>query len=247
MDRTNRQGPPWLHSRGLWLAVSGACLLASPLIRCGVADEKSPAATKPAVSPPAAAKKESWKSLFDGKSTAGWKSNYGGGDEITVEKGHIELEMADGLTGVTWQKDFPKINYEIRLKAMRVDGSDFFCGLTFPVQKDHCSLIVGGWGGTVVGLSSIDGEDAAHNTTTKYERFDDRKWYAIRVRVTEHRIQAWIDDKLQVDQKITGKKISIRPEIAASKPLGIASWTTTAAIKEIEYRTLTAEQVKASR
>ena len=57
-------------------------------------------------------------------------------------------------------------DYEVTLEAMRVDGNDFFCGMTFPAGKDPCTLIVGGWGGTVVGLSSINGMDASENETT---------------------------------------------------------------------------------
>lgn len=60
----------------------------------------------------------------------------------------------------------PVMNYELSLEAMRVDGSDFFCGLTFPVGSNFCSFIVGGWGGGVVGLSSLNSEDASQNETT---------------------------------------------------------------------------------
>ena len=76
---------------------------------------------------------------------------------------------------------------------MRVDGIDFFCGLTFPVADSHASFIVGGWGGTVVGISSIDGMDASENATTKYVKFQLKRWYKIRIRVTPTSIQAWID------------------------------------------------------
>ena len=58
------------------------------------------------------------------------------------------------MTGITWTNEVPTNNYEISLEAMRVEGSDFFCALTFPVGNDPCSFIVGGWGGGVVGLSS---------------------------------------------------------------------------------------------
>ena len=51
------------------------------------------------------------------------------------------------MTGITWTNEMPRMGYEISLEAMRVEGSDFFCGLTFPVGKDYLSLIVGGWGG----------------------------------------------------------------------------------------------------
>jgi hypothetical protein len=68
--------------------------------------------------------------------------------------------MGSNLTGVTGTGEVPAGDYEIELQAMRLAGSDFFCGLMFPVQTDHCSLIVGGWGGALVGLSSLNFHDA---------------------------------------------------------------------------------------
>ena len=97
-------------------------------------------------------------------------------------------------------------------------------------------MICGGWGGGVVGLSSIDGEDASENDTTKYKKFDSGKWYDIRVRVTKSRISAWIDKEKIIDEPLEGRKISIRSEVEESKPLGIATWKTTGAIRKIEWQ-----------
>ncbi|HXG47947.1 MAG TPA: family 16 glycoside hydrolase, partial [Methylomirabilota bacterium] len=134
--------------------------------------------------------KGEWTSLFDGRTLRGWVvSDYAGTGLVKVEDGALVLEQGV-MTGVTWTNELPRMNYEISLEAMRVQGSDFFCGLTFPVGEDPCSLIVGGWGGGVVGLSSLDGQDAANNDTTKYLSFETKRWYAIRVRVEPHRIQA---------------------------------------------------------
>ena len=179
-----------------------------------------------------------WTNMLAGDDLGGWKvTQFGGQGEITIKDGLLTLGFTDGATGVTWKDDFPRTNYEISLQAQRVDGNDFFCGLTFPVGKDPCSLIVGGWGGTVVGLSSIDGKDASENDTTRYLSFKSKTWYTIRLRVTPARIEAWIDDKQVVDQPLADKKISIRPEVDLSQPLGICSWCTTAAIKDFKYRT----------
>lgn len=181
-----------------------------------------------------------WQPLFDGKSLDGWKvPEFGGDGEVVVKDGQIVLEFGESLTGITYaKKDFPKTAYEIRLQAQRVDGIDFFCGLTFPVADSHCSFIVGGWAGAVVGLSSIDGKDASENETTKYMAFKTGKWYSIRVRVTDQNISCWIDKQKIVDQNITGRKITTRNEVDLSKPLGISAWQTKAALRNIEFRKL---------
>jgi hypothetical protein len=141
--------------------------------------------------------------------------------------------MGDGCTGITWKRDFPLTGYEVTLEAMKVEGNDFFCGMTFPVGKDPCTLIVGGWGGTIVGLSSINGMDASENETTTLKQFEKNQWYRIRLKVTEQTIQAWINGEIVVDFTIDDNTLSIRPEVDLSKPFGIASWRTTAALRNI--------------
>lgn len=174
--------------------------------------------------------------LFNGKNLDGWKNSMFGGDgEIAVEDGQLILDMGNDITGVTWkdEKALPKLNYEISLEAQRVDGSDFFCGLTFPIKDDPCSLILGGWGGTVCGLSSLDFKDASENETTLFRDFKNGQWYKIRLRVLERRITAWIDGKEIIDADLAGKKIGIRSEVEPSKPLGFCSFRTKAALRNI--------------
>jgi len=184
---------------------------------------------------------EGWRSLFDGHSLAGWRiTAFGGQGRVTMHKGLLLLPTGAPFTGVNWTNAAPKVNYEISLEAMRVSGSDFFCGLTFPVRDSFCSLIVGGWGGTLVGLSSLDGADASENETTQYISFESGRWYRIRLRVTENKIEAWIEQKKVVNVTTTGRKVSLRfGDIELSKPLGIASWDTGAALREIKMRTVT--------
>lgn len=178
-------------------------------------------------------REEGW--LYDGKSLTGWEiTNFGPQGHVGVSDGNIVLGMGDGCTGITWKEEFPAENYEVSLEAMRVDGIDFFCGMTFPVGKDPCTLIVGGWGGTVVGLSSINGMDASENETTTLRHFEKNRWYRIRLKVADGKIQAWIDDEQVVDFTIGDNIISIRPEVELSKPFGISSWHTTAALRNIK-------------
>jgi hypothetical protein len=179
-----------------------------------------------------------WVNLFDGKTLKGWTvSDFSGSGKVLTTDGKITLGSGV-MTGVTWTNDLPRMNYEVELDAMRVDGSDFFCALTFPVGDSPCSLIVGGWGGGVVGLSSLDGEDAASNETTKFMNFENGRWYKIRLRVAPTRIQAWIDDEKLIDVVTTDRRISIRMEVEASKPLGIATWSTTGAVRNLRLRRL---------
>lgn len=195
---------------------------------------------KPAV-PELKPDKDGLVSLFDGKTLAGWKiTEFGGQGEVVAKEGQLILNMGQPLTGITWQHEdkLPKDNYEITLQAMKRKGDDFFCGLTFPVRDSHASFICGGWGGSLVGLSSIDDLDASENETTDYLKFEHNKWYKIRVRVADGKIGCWIDDKQMVDVELKGKRIGTRIEVDVSKPLGIANFNVESALKEIKLRRL---------
>lgn len=188
-----------------------------------------------------------WKSLFDGKSLSGWeRTDFAGGGAVQVEGSFrggpaaVTVKMGDALSGFNWTGgELPKTNYEISLDVMKIEGSDFVCGLTFPVADSFASLILGGWGGTVVGISSIDGRDASENETTKFIPFPKDKWFHVVMRVTPTRLTAWLDEKKVIDQDIAGRTISMRPgEIYRSKPMGISTYQTSAAFRDIKIRRL---------
>jgi hypothetical protein len=187
---------------------------------------------------PAPFEGDGWQPLFDGSTLTGWhETKFSGRGEVEVRDGLILAKMGDPFTGINLTNDFPKMDYEIALDAMRVNGADFFCGLTLPIGNAFCSLIVGGWGGGLVGISSLDGMDASENETTKYVTFQQGHWYRIRLRVTQGRLEGWIDGEKLIDVVTTGKKISLRPgEIEESKPFGLACWQTSAAWREIKFR-----------
>lgn len=200
------------------------------------------------ISGAAQAAETEWKNLFDGNSLAGWKnSEFDGTGAIKAENSFrdsgpaIVMEEGSFLSGITWadKNTLPKSNYEISLEAMKVEGRDFFCGLTFPVKDSACTLVVGGWGGTVVGLSNVDDLDASENDTTQGGKFELNRWYKIRVRVTDDRIQAWIDKDQLVDLELKGRRIGLRfGDIDKSLPLGICAYQTKAALREIKLRRL---------
>ena len=108
--------------------------------------------------------------LFDSKTLKGWqvavKYDFREHGKVYVKDGRLVMEKGKPFTGVQWTGEFPRIDYEVALEAMRVDGEDFFCGMVFPVGKQDCSIVFGGWGGSIVGLTNIDGEPAGQVTMT---------------------------------------------------------------------------------
>ena len=185
---------------------------------------------------------EGWEPLFDGKTLAGWKvTGFAGSGAVEVKDGRIILAAGGDLTGISWAdtKTLPRMDYEVDLFARRTEGTDFFCGLTFPVGEACCTFVVGGWGGTVVGISCLDSLDASENETTRNMNFDSKRWYHIHVRVTQTKIECWIDNEKVVDVVTTGKKISMRPgEIEIAQPFSVSTWQTTGALRDISLRRL---------
>jgi len=172
--------------------------------------------------------------IFNGRDLDGWEiTDFGPQGPVYVSGNEVILGMGEGCTGITYKKDFPELNYKVTLDAKRISGNDFFCGMTFPVGKDPCTLIIGGWGGTVTGLSCIDKKDASENETTKLIRFENNRWYRICLMIDKDNIKALIDDEVVIDFATGNKMLSIRPEVELSKPFGITSWYTTAALRNI--------------
>jgi hypothetical protein len=194
-----------------------------------------------------AAKADDGKTLFDGKTLQGWESSdFAHAGKVQVKDGVIVLEKGGPMTGVTWTGgDFPTMDYEVTLEAKKTAGNDFFATTTFPVGKSFCSLVVGGWGGKVVGLSSLNSLDASENDTRKDREFKTDQWYRIRIRVSGKRIEAWIDRDKLVDADTEDRKVGIRIECTACKPFGVACYNTSAAVRDLRVRSLTEAEKKA--
>ncbi len=186
-----------------------------------------------------------WKSLFDGKTLDGWKiPEFGGEGKVHADNRSIVMEMGGGMTGVTYAGDVPKTNYELTYEAKRIDGSDFFAAVTFPVDDSFCSFINGGWGGTLIGLSCVDSLDASNNETMNFTTFEPNRWYQFRLRVTDAKIEVWIDDKKVVDIARSGSEFSVRSEVELCSPLGFSSWCTVGAVRDIRLRQIPQEEKK---
>ncbi len=186
--------------------------------------------------------------LFDGKSLDGWKKTaFHGKGEVKIEEGAIVMMAGQSMTGITsTRKDLLTTNYELSYEAMRLSGSDFFAAATFPVGKSFLTLVNGGWGGNLTGLSSLNGADASQNETGRSFKYKEKTWYKFRVHVTDSAIRGWIDDKPVVAVNIEGRKVGTRTESNANQPLGFATYETSGAVRNIKVRPLTAEEIAAN-
>lgn len=187
-------------------------------------------------------KASEWKPL-----KGSWKvCQFGGDGPVEVKDKLIKIGLGDPMSGICWEGDVLRENFEVELEARRTDGFDFFCGLTFPVGKEHVSLVLGGWGGGVVGISSVDGFDASENETTSFRNFDNDTWYKVRARVDANEIRCWIDDKLVVEQPRAGHEFDIRFEMDLCTPLGVANYQCDSELRNIRMRKLTQQEIAAA-
>jgi len=204
-------------------------------------------ADAPSEEPPTSA--ESWLPLFDGDSMAGWMVPvYGGDGDVDVHEGNIVIGRGEMMTGIRYENEFPKVNYEIRYEARRTQGYDFFASCTFPVKESYCTFINGGWSGGLTGISSVDGLDASENSTSAYFAYKENVWYRFRIQVTDDKIQVWLtpqdaegnweEEKSVVELETTDRTLSTRYEVERYKPLGFCTWTSEGQLRKIEYRNL---------
>jgi|GEM_PF-1177648 len=193
--------------------------------------------------------RDGWKPLFDGESHEGWSIPvYGGDGEVDVQNGNFVIGRGALMTGIRYEKEFPKVNYEIQYEARRVQGYDFFAACTFPVKDSFCTFINGGWGGGTTGLSNVDGYDASENPSSLYFNYLDNVWYRFRIRVTEDRIQVWItpqdkegnwgEERSVINLNMEDKEVSTRLEVEKYKPLAFTTWATEGHLQNIQYRVI---------
>lgn len=180
-----------------------------------------------------------WRPLFDGQGLGAFAvTDFGGQGEVAVRDGALVLGIGSPLTGVTWTGEAPAGSYELEVVAARVQGGDFFCGLTFPVGQDHLTLVLGGWGGSLCGFSSLDGNDAAHNDSRCMRGFADGQDYTVRITVTPEQVTATLDGQPLCAIDPRRHALSLRPEVRLNRPLGLASFATEAAIRRARWRPL---------
>ena len=188
----------------------------------------------------APAEAEPWRPLFDGSSLSGWRVAGGASGAVEVAAGRLVLRPGEPMTLLALEpaaaSAFPRDGYEIELYAARTSGTDFFVGLTFPVGDGGLTLVLGGWGGSLCGLSCLDGEDASANETKCFHRFDKGRDYRVSVRVLRGRVTARVDGVPIADVETSGRRCTLRREVEACAPLGLATYQTEARIAGVRWR-----------
>ena len=181
-----------------------------------------------------------WEPLLDPSAElplADWTvTDFGGQGELELLEHALLLNTGYPLTGITRTGSVPVVPFELRGTCRRLVGNDFFCGLTFPVEQGHLSLILGGWGGATCGLSNLDGEDASNNGSTFYLWTPPDQAVELRLVVESDRVRLWLDGTLYLDQNLKGVQCQVRPEMLPCLPFGFACFSTSAELDGLWVR-----------
>jgi len=157
-------------------------------------------------------------------------TDFGAEDAVAIEPTGVRLEPGAPLSGVTFTGPLPTPPYTLAVEFTKRYGSDFPLAVTFPVAGSHLSLVLGGWGGTVCGLSSLDGLDAARNATRFVHAFPAGVRTVVELDVEAERVAVRLDGVQVLDASLAGHAVGVRAELEPCKPLGLAAFATATTI-----------------
>jgi hypothetical protein len=95
-----------------------------------------------------------------------------------------------------------------------------------------------------VGISCVDFYDASENITSSFMDFKDKQWYKLRIRVSDAKLECFIDGEQVVNVPREDHRFTTRIEVDENKPLGISSYTTTGEVRTIRIRHLKPEEIE---
>ncbi len=174
------------------------------------------------------------RALFNGKDLSGWKAAdiWGNGKVEALSNGVVSCGLGKPLTGLAYTNSFPTMSYEVKMEAMRKEGSDFFVAMTIPVESNACTIVIGGWGGNLCGISSVNFLDASENQYSEGVALKNDVWYTLRVRVTPGLLEVFLNDTLYTAKVKfeTSTVFTLRAgsDIDKTKPFGLATYETKA-------------------
>ncbi len=185
-----------------------------------------------------------WDVLFDGRDLSAWKAGvFGEFPEFDQVEDGVVIPQGVPLAGLTYQGTPPTPPFEAEFDVTKEFGADFFFSVTFPVRGEHLTLVLGGWGGVVCGLSCLDGEDASGNDTRTLRNFPDGSRYRVTLAVTDERVRVALDGEPLIDADLRGRELELRPEVDPSVPFGVATFATQTILHRVRVRQLDQEGV----
>ena len=188
-----------------------------------------------------------WEELFDGKSLDGWRvitdaPEFAKHGKVIPRHGELVLEEGDPATGIVWTRDAPRVGYEVSFEAMFRGRNGTMCHMVFPYKTTECGFHVGGWENTVVCLDRVDGR---YDLVRQRMAVEEGRWHRVRLRVTEPRIEAWVDDVKAIDFDPQGHTLSLIDLHHCMTPLGLRCWKATTALRGLRLRRLKPEGAQA--
>jgi len=192
----------------------------------------TPAPPKPPVGKPG-----EWVTLFDGKTSTGWRpatgDSYSRPGRITVESGAVVLAAGKPRTAIVCTRTLPTMNYEIEWEVARLSGREIPCSVTFPVRDTYCALAV--WGHTSACFERINGKVVG----VKRLGFPVKSWHRVSLRVTEAELLCSIDGTPVTRVPLTDTTTITCPEHAlARQPFGLGTYACSAAYRNFRIRRL---------
>lgn len=145
-------------------------------------------------------------------------------------------EIRQTGTGADVVKTFGKpgwSHYEITLDAKKLSGNEGFLILFYARNATHfCWLNLGGWGNSQDGIQQARGQrNPLALVMQPTIHVKEGHWYHIRLRCDGPEIQSWVDGKKCVNYRIQSPS-------AFKGKIGIGTWQTQAAFKNITVRSL---------
>jgi len=155
---------------------------------------------------------EGWIDLFGGKTLEGWVAT-AGEDGVRIDSGALVIENRRHPPGnsvrMYFDQDVPSENYEIEMKARRLQGSQdvHFIGLRVPVGGQRVQLNIRGYHGS--GIGNIDGKAYGSNSTTRKDvTIEDGRLYHVKARISPERIRLWLDRDCLFDVSTEGRTLT---------------------------------------
>jgi hypothetical protein len=188
------------------------------------------------------------RALFNGRDLSGWKvaDLWGSGKIEALSNGVVSCGIGKPMTCVAYTNSFPTMSYEVKMEAMRKEGSDFFVAMTIPVESNACTVVIGGWGGSLCGISSINFMDAAENQHSEAVNLKNDVWYTLRVRVTPGVLEVFLNDTLYTAkvefQNSTVFSLRAGSDIDKTLPFGLATYETHALWRNLTVTTIEKKQ-----